>query len=181
MNNTIRIIGGLYRGRKISFPTSEHLRPTPDRVKETVFNWLMHDIKQARCLDAFAGSGSLGFEALSRGASNVVLVEADYPVFRSLKKNADSFNSSALHVIHDDAHHFLQTSSQIFDIIFLDPPFQKEYYPQVINLLQQNACLRTGGLLYIESPHSLVLDSTYWLLRKQKQSGQVVYALYEKG
>ncbi|WED42435.1 16S rRNA (guanine(966)-N(2))-methyltransferase RsmD [Legionella cardiaca] len=181
MKQTVRIIGGRYRGKKLSFPDIEGLRPTPDRVKETLFNWLMHDIRGAHCLDAFAGSGALGFEAYSRGAERVVLVESSLKVFLNLKQIASSFNSpAALTVIHSDAQEYLLKSSECFDIIFLDPPFAKNYLPECLHLLSHSNLLVPGGLVYLESPDKLPLDPAFWNEKKSKQAGQVTYGLYEK-
>src|ERR1700743_473472 len=106
MPNQVRIIGGRFKGKKLSFPSLPDLRPTGDRIKETLFNWLMAEIKEAACLDLFAGSGALGFEALSRGAKAVTMVEAAMIAFDSLKKNAAAFNTK-INLIHSDAFKFL--------------------------------------------------------------------------
>lgn len=180
MKQTIRIIGGTYRGKKIHFPSIEGLRPTPDRVKETLFNWLMYDIKGARCLDAFAGSGALGFEAFSRGAAKVVLIEQSYAACTHIKKVISQFNTSLLHLIQDDACRYLQHSQEQYDIIFLDPPFAHNYIPECVQLIIKNAVLIPGGLLYIESPKAVEMDREHWKLLKEKQSGQVVSSLFEK-
>ncbi|CDZ77857.1 Ribosomal RNA small subunit methyltransferase D [Legionella massiliensis] len=180
MKQTVRIIGGQYRGKKLHFPEIDGLRPTPDRVKETLFNWLMNDIRGARCLDAFAGSGALGFEAYSRGAEQVVFVEASAQAYSNLKHLASSFQSDKLIVIQDKAENYLQKALERFDIIFLDPPFAKNHLPQCINLLASSELLVNGGLLYIESEEKQQVDSSRWLERKSKQAGQVSYSLYEK-
>lgn len=180
MKQTVRIIGGQYRGKKLSFPDTEGLRPTPDRVKETLFNWLMHDIRGARCLDAFAGSGALGFEAYSRGAKRVVLVESSLQVYNNLKQIASSFNSTNISVIHAEAEEYFQHSAECFDIIFLDPPFAKNYLPRCMDLLAHSNLLVTNGLVYLESPDKLDVDPAYWQEKKSKRAGQVIYGLYEK-
>ncbi len=180
MKQTVRIIGGLYRGKKLHFPEIEGLRPTPDRVKETLFNWLMNDIRGARCLDAFAGSGALGFEAHSRGASRVVFIESSLKAFANLKQIAASFNASSLEVINAKAEDYFAKSSECFDLIFLDPPFSKNYLPQCLHLLAQSKLLAKGGLVYLESGEKLNLDPEQWLERKSKKAGQVIYALFEK-
>ncbi|KTD12986.1 16S rRNA (guanine(966)-N(2))-methyltransferase RsmD [Legionella jamestowniensis] len=180
MKQTVRIIGGKYRGKKLYFPESEGLRPTPDRVKETLFNWLMHDIQGARCLDAFAGSGALGFEAYSRGASRVVLVESSPNACANLKKIASSFNSPILSVVQCDAFAYFAKSTEHFDIIFLDPPFAKDYLSECLRILAHADLLVSGGLVYLESPDKISPDTTYWTEKKSKQAGQVIYGLYEK-
>ncbi len=180
MNQVIRIIGGTYRGKKISFPAIEGLRPTPDRVRETLFNWLMHDVREATCLDAFAGSGALGFEAFSRGAHAVTLVEQSPVAYANLKKQALSFQSARLNVIQADAATFLAETPLAFDVIFFDPPFANLSLFE--GPLKQGAAhaLRPGGFLYLESPHEIALDRTVWEPLKLKQAGRVFYSLYKK-
>ncbi|MFC3908993.1 16S rRNA (guanine(966)-N(2))-methyltransferase RsmD [Legionella dresdenensis] len=180
MKQTVRIIGGRYRGKKLSFPAIEGLRPTPDRIKETLFNWLMHDIHNLRCLDAFAGSGALGFEAFSRGAQHVTLIEASVPVFQNLKKQAQQFDSPALQVINSDALAFLRKTTVSFDLIFLDPPFADNLWGECLQLLENSACLAKGGLVYLESPQLIELNLEHWEALKSKQAGQVYYTLYRK-
>lgn len=180
MKQEIRIIGGLYRGKKLPFPEVEGLRPTPDRVRETLFNWLMQDIKEARCLDAFSGSGALGLEAFSRGASRVVFVEQSPIAYANLQKNINQFNSPKLKLVKTDARLYLQQSIEQFDIIFLDPPFSQEYIPQCLENIAQNSILARGGLVYSESSHVIELDEKHWKQIKLKKAGQVVYGLLEK-
>ena len=122
----IRIIGGLWRGRKLPVLNSEGLRPTTDRIKETLFNWLMFDVNERRCLDLFAGSGSLGFEALSRGASQVVMVEKDHQVAQQLSQNLARLPQAPATVVNTDAMRYLASSATPFDLVFLDPPFHQE-------------------------------------------------------
>ncbi|WP_028388898.1 16S rRNA (guanine(966)-N(2))-methyltransferase RsmD [Legionella fairfieldensis] len=180
MKQTVRIIGGQYRGKKLHFPALEGLRPTPDRVKETLFNWLMHDIRGARCLDAFAGSGSLGFEAFSRGAAKVVLVESSPKAYGNLQDITASFNTKALLVINSKAEDYLQKTKESFDIVFLDPPFSQNYLPHCLDLLAHSNALVTGGLVYIESAEKQSMDAKRWREKKSRQAGQVHYSLYEK-
>jgi 16S rRNA (guanine966-N2)-methyltransferase len=180
VKETVRIIAGLYRGKKLHFPAVEGLRPTPDRVKETLFNWLMPVIQGARCLDAFAGSGSLGFEAFSRGAQRVVLIEASIPVYKNLKKNAVSLSAENIAILNTKAEAYLQTTSESFDIIFLDPPFAEEHIPLCLSHLAQTKTLVKGGLLYLESPSKPELNPLLWKERRSKQAGRVFYTLYEK-
>ncbi len=180
MNQSIRIIGGQFRGKKLSFPAIEGLRPTPSSVRETLFNWLMHTIHEARCLDAFAGSGALGFEAFSRGASNVVLVEQAPIVYAHLKKIVTAFNSPKLTLINKDACAFMQQARAQFDIILLDPPFTQNHLPACITILENTPLLAPSGLLYIESPHEMALNPKLWEQVKLKKAGQVFYGLYKK-
>ncbi|MCP0914588.1 MULTISPECIES: 16S rRNA (guanine(966)-N(2))-methyltransferase RsmD [Legionella] len=180
MKQNVRIIGGKYRGKKLYFPEAPGLRPTPDRVRETLFNWLMHDIRGTRCLDAFAGSGALGFEAYSRGALKVTLIEQSPLVFANLCKNASAFNDPGISVVKADACTYLCESKEQFDIVFLDPPFARDYLPQCISLLAEKDILIANGLLYVESPVELELESKQWETVKLKRAGQVVYGLYRK-
>ncbi|WP_454782746.1 16S rRNA (guanine(966)-N(2))-methyltransferase RsmD [Legionella sp. WA2022007384] len=180
MKQIIRIIGGLYRGKKLHFPDVEGLRPTPDRVRETLFNWLMHDIREARCLDAFAGSGALGLEAFSRGAARVVFLEQSPKAYTNLQKIITGFNSPKLKLLQTDALQYLHHNQEEFDIIFLDPPFAQNFLPQCISSIARSNILKPGGLVYLESPTVIDLDETQWRQIKLKQAGQVVYALFEK-
>lgn len=180
MKQCVRIIGGLYRGKKLGFPDQEGLRPTPDRVRETLFNWLMFNIRGTRCLDAFAGSGALGFEALSRGAAEVVLVEASPIACRSLQDHARSLRAPGLQIVAGNALDYLQTNHKAFDVIFLDPPFASDLMNACLQRIEAGDSLVRGGLLYTESATTLSLDPQRWLERKRKQAGQVHYALYEK-
>ncbi len=180
MKQVIRIIGGLYRGKKLHFPDIEGLRPTPDRVRETLFNWLMNDIRDARCLDAFSGSGALGLEAFSRGASKVVFLEQSSEAHANLKKIIDQFKSPNLQVLKTDARTYLQQSPAQFDIIFLDPPFALNYIPQSLDDLAKNSILVKGGLVYVESASSIEVNEDEWQMIKLKQAGQVVYGLFQK-
>lgn len=179
MNQTLRIIGGLFRGKKISFPAVEGLRPTPDRVRETVFNWLMHAIRGTHCLDAFSGSGALGFEALSRGAEQVTLIEPS-EAYYALRQTASTFKTNKLDVLKTTAQTYLKNTKNAFDIIFLDPPFASDYLEECLLILATSNCLKKTGLVYVESPQPLSFDPTIWHVRNAKQAGQVFYALLEK-
>lgn len=180
MKQVIRIIGGLYRGKKLHFPDIEGLRPTPDRVRETLFNWLMNDIKGSYCLDAFAGSGALGLEAYSRGANQVVLIEQSHIAFSQLQKNISHFHSSNLVLKKTDTLLYLQQTKEQFDIIFLDPPFAKNFIPQCLEHILQYNVLKPGGLVYIESPNFIETNPLQWLEIKSKKAGQVFYSLLQK-
>lgn len=170
----------MYRGKKLHFPEIEGLRPTPDRVRETLFNWLMNDIKDARCLDAFAGSGALGFEAFSRGAARVVFIEQAPQAHTNLQKIVTQFNSPRLQLIKADTRLYLQRNSEQFDIIFLDPPFSQNYIPQCLNDIVLNNLLPSGGLVYLESSTVIEPDERHWQQIKIKQAGQVIYSLFER-
>lgn len=180
MNNQIRIIGGRYRGKKISFPDAKGLRPTPDRVRETLFNWLMHDICGARCLDAFAGSGALGLEALSRGAEQVIMIESHGKTYRYLKAIKENMALNELTLLQTDACAYVKQTSLVFDIIFLDPPFAHPEYFQVIDVIRERNLLQPEGFLYVESPQENLLNLEYWHCEHKKQAGEVHYALYRR-
>ncbi|MEI6894052.1 MAG: 16S rRNA (guanine(966)-N(2))-methyltransferase RsmD [Colwellia sp.] len=185
----IRIIAGKHRGRKLPVILAEGLRPTTDRVKETVFNWLMPYINQANCLDCFAGSGGLGFEALSRGAAQVTLVELNKAAAKQLLANKALLKADNLTVVNSDALAFLKEGSlapaltanaqQPFDLVFLDPPFRKNLVAQTAQLLNHRG-LAEQALIYVEMEvESKQLLPENWQLLKEKVAGQVVYQLYQ--
>lgn len=180
----VRIIAGLWRGRKLLVLNAEGLRPTGDRVKETLFNWLMPYIHHAECLDAFAGSGSLGFEALSRQAKKVTFLEIDKTVANQLKKNLQTLQCSAeqAQVINQNSLDFLkQVQNQPhFDVVFLDPPFHFGLAEQAIALLTENNWLRPNALIYVETEKDKSLATPEnWRLLKEKNTGMVNYRLYQ--
>lgn|SRR5574344_201669 len=178
----IRLISGQWKGRKLPVREVEGLRPTTDRVKETLFNWLAADIRGSRCLDLFAGSGSLGFEALSRYASHVMMVEMDKGAAQQLAKNLQTLQSQQARIIQQDALTLLAGPSEPFDIIFLDPPFRRELLTSVCQRLELGGWLSAEALIYIEreregEPPDLPLN---WVQLKDKQAGQVCYQLYQR-
>ena len=148
-SNSVRIIGGKWRSRIIRFPDAPGLRPTPDRVRETLFNWLGQDLSGRFCLDLFAGSGALGFEALSRGASGVTMLELNPAAFRALQENATRLGAGALSIERGDALEFLLRAPARFDVIFLDPPY-RQGLPQDI-WARLPACLAEDGVVYLEA------------------------------
>jgi 16S rRNA (guanine966-N2)-methyltransferase len=177
---SIRIIAGKHRGRKLPVLMAEGLRPTTDRVKETVFNWLMPYIHGANCLDCFAGAGSLGFEALSRGAAKVNLIELNKEAAKQLSANKQLLQSNDVVVCNTDALVFLKNQTpEKFDVVFIDPPFRKDLVSQTCKLLD-NGWLSEQALIYVEmeseSTQSLPAN---WQLLKEKIAGQVVYRLYQ--
>lgn len=179
---SFRIIGGDHRSRRLSFPDVEGLRPTTDRVRETVFNWLQHNIPGARVLDLFAGSGALGFEAASRGAAHVQFVELSPAAYRALSDNSKLLNLEA-EIAHDNALSFLKkqgASSSGFDIVFLDPPFRKDLLADVLSLLESSALLNPDALVYIETESELAAlpIPPSWQELKSKKAGQVSYRLF---
>jgi len=179
----VRIIGGVWRGRKLPVYDLEGLRPTTDRVKETVFNWLAHDIPSSSCLDLFSGSGSLGFEAASRHAKDVVMIELNKKVADQLKNNVETINAPNIHIINTNAFSFLdQLPSSRFDIVFIDPPFNKGLLDDVFSKLDSQSWLNDNALIYIESEKEWVPTNVpiHWSLHKEKHAGQVSFRIYQK-
>jgi len=180
VQESIYIIGGKYRKKKITFPNTPNLRPTTNRIRETVFNWLMHDIRGAACLDAYAGSGALGLEAISRGASYVTFIENDIIAHQGLKKTIATFTNEPIMLVRENIEEYLKKTPEEFDIIFIDPPFSQPFPKQCIDYLAHNKVLKTGGLIYIEYNSSLEINPGSWENIKNKRAGQVTYALYKK-
>jgi 16S rRNA (guanine(966)-N(2))-methyltransferase RsmD len=173
----IRITGGEWRSRLIQVADAPGLRPTPDRVRETLFNWLGQDLSGWHCLDLFAGSGILGFECASRGAESVVLVERDQSAFARLKQNAALFACDRLRLERADALEFAGRTGQTFDLILLDPPYRFGWLEKVAPLLP--ALARPGMWVYAEAEHRIATLGE-WRTLKQGQAGQVFYHLLEK-
>lgn len=179
----VRIIGGEWRGRKLSFPDLPQLRPSPDRVRETLFNWLQPVIPGARCLDLYAGSGALGMEALSRGAQSVTLVDLDSRVIRSLQQNLDTLiagdRPERARVVQQNVLEFLQGPARPVDVVFLDPPYGKGLVSECCALLETRGWLRDNARVYIEAEATLeVLDLPQtWEMLRSKTAGQVGYHL----
>jgi len=178
VQNEVRIIGGKWRGRKIAFPFTPHLRPTPDRVRETLFNWLAPTIVNARCLDLFAGSGALSFEALSRGAESVMALEKNGAIFNAIQNNIKTLNVEGLTLLKMDALSYLKQTPIPFDIIFLDPPYSSDLLSQCLLLLSVKDWLKKDGLIYFESNNKTPLELPPSLtLLKEKKAGSVYYFL----
>ena len=176
----LRIIGGQWRGRKLNFPALAELRPTPDRVRETLFNWLQSEIIDSHCLDLFAGSGALGLEALSRGAAAVVMVESNQQAVNALHDHFARLSVTNGQIVHSDALAYLRRTPQSpFDIVFLDPPFAQNLLPVCIELLEQQAWLSDHACIYIEAEKSLTTlpIPPHWRLHRSKIAGQVGYHL----
>jgi 16S rRNA (guanine966-N2)-methyltransferase len=173
--NRVRIIAGKWRSRIVRFPAAAQLRPTPDRVRETLFNWLGQRIDGLACLDLFAGSGALGFEALSRGAARVVMVERDREVAAALRESAQGLEASGLEIVETDALAYLERGGEAFDLAFVDPPFASDLARRAIERLP--ARMKPGARLYVESAAPLELEAPWRLLREDR-AGAVRYALY---
>ena len=179
--NSLRIIGGTWRSRRIQFVDNPEIRPTPDRVRETLFNWLADLIIDARCLDLFAGSGALGFEAASRGASQVVLVDKDKPSAQMLDQQKKLLAAHQLEIVHQDALAYLQQASQQFDLVFLDPPFNSGLLENSLQFLIERQLVRVRGLIYAElsaqAKSTEILQGLHCI--REKVAGQVKYVLLE--
>ena len=182
MKNKLRIIAGEWRSRQILFENSEGLRPTPARVRETVFNWLHNDLIACNCLDLYAGSGALGFEAASRGAKSVVMVENNTQACRMIKENAVKLSASQIRIIQSDVFKFLAGDAKPFNLVFLDPPFSQNKAQQTCHWLEDKGWLAIGAKIYVEVESKLVLDKTpnNWELLRSKQAGDVGYHLFER-
>ncbi|MBA5764460.1 16S rRNA (guanine(966)-N(2))-methyltransferase RsmD [Vibrio sp. 404] len=178
----IRIISGLWRGRKLPVHDAEGLRPTTDRVKETVFNWLAQDVPQAKCLDLFAGSGGLGFEAASRQAEMVTLIELNPAAFKQLEQNITSLKASNITAKNTDALAFLSQPGTPQHVVFIDPPFRKGLLNETVALLEQNGWLAEDAMIYIETEKELTIEGLpeHWHLYREKNAGQVSFRLYHR-
>ncbi len=160
----------------IEFPDAEGLRPTPDRVRETLFNWLGQTLDGKRCLDLFAGSGALGFEAASRGALEVVMVERDREIYRNLQESLKKLGFENVALRSEDGLEFAKQQNRTFDVIFLDPPFQSDYLPKLLPMLVDK--LAADGMIYVESGAPFEPDSA-WKTIKQARAGAVLYQLVQ--
>jgi 16S rRNA (guanine966-N2)-methyltransferase len=178
--NRVRIIGGEHRGRKLEFPDVPGLRPTGDRIRETLFNWLAPSLPGAACLDLFAGSGALGLEAASRGAGQVLMLDRSQQVVAQLRANIALLGLERARVEQADAISWLQGRAQRFDIIFLDPPFADSLLHQACSMVQEQGWLNPGGLIYLEADATSGLPRlpANWRQLKEKAAGQVHYFLY---
>lgn len=177
-----RIIAGKWRGRKIKFNDAEGLRPTTDRIRETVFNWLQPYIQKSVCLDVFAGSGVLGFEALSRGADRVEFLENNIETVKYLKQNIRLLDAVGVNVFHVDALNWLRCvpKSQCYNLVFLDPPFHSDLLSKSSVILNNSGCLAEDAIIYVE--HAADVEMVWpenWACRKEKRAGQVVYKIFE--
>ncbi|MBI4206826.1 MAG: 16S rRNA (guanine(966)-N(2))-methyltransferase RsmD [Betaproteobacteria bacterium] len=175
--NRVRIIGGAWRSRLIRFGLQRDLRPTPDRVRETLFNWLGQDLTGTVCLDLFAGSGALGFEAASRGAKRVVMVERDPATFSALQASRALLGAAVVELIRGDALEFLRGDSGRYDVVFLDPPFRAVDWPRLLALLPSH--MNPGALIYCESAVQLEPPAG-WEIWKQGRAGQVRFQLLKR-
>jgi 16S rRNA (guanine966-N2)-methyltransferase len=176
--NRLRIVGGRWRGMRIDFPALDAIRPSPDRVRETLFNWLQTRVLGTRCLDLFAGSGALGIEALSRGAAEVTFVDREPQIGRHLTQTLQRLGATGATVQAEDAARFLARLPQPFDLVFLDPPFASNLLQQAFTKLPQG-WLADDALVYVECPSDTPLPPLPrgWSVHRSKQAGQVGYHL----
>ena len=182
-SNQLRLIGGEWKGRKLRFPDAPNLRPTPDRVRETVFNWLAPMIHGARCLDLFAGSGALGLEALSRGAAFATFVDSHKKVTSVLKENLNLLDiNDKAEVLQMDGVEFLNSEAQKYDLVFLDPPYHLDFMQKVVPLLEDNNWLSDNAMLYLEIEKRQLLPELpeNWKQLKEKTAGEVNYFLFQR-
>jgi 16S rRNA (guanine966-N2)-methyltransferase len=177
----VRIIAGRWRGRRLPVPPQPGLRPTSDRVRETLFNWLQPVIEGARCLDPFAGSGAIGFEGASRGASRVVMIDRSPAVARLLRDNARVLRADRVRVVQADALRWLSGAGSAFDIVFLDPPFASGLAWTCCGLLDRNGWLAPGARIYLETPATEEWPALAagWRIRREKTAGRVRFGLVE--
>ena len=175
--NRVRIIGGQYRRRLLDFPGSAGLRPTPDRVRETLFNWLGQDLPGWHCLDLFAGSGALGFEAASRGAERVVMIERDRAALEALEKNRAVLGASQVSILRADALAWLANDRESFDLIFVDPPFDSGLAEGVLADLAVH--LKPGGQAYVEQGAEVQAPPGF-IIHRSGRAGRSHFALLIK-
>ncbi len=175
--NRLRIVGGLWRSRVLNFPDADGLRPTPDRVRETLFNWLGQRLNGMSCVDLFAGSGALGFEAMSRGAARVVLVERDRKVCDQLRRSAQELGAAGIDVVHADAMQWLARPGERYDVAFVDPPYASGLAADVLAVL--GARLNAGARVYVEAAAIPPPPSPAWTRLREGSAGVVKFALFE--
>jgi len=181
-SNSLRIIGGVWRSRRLQFIDSAKIRPTPDRVRETLFNWLAGHINEAYCLDLFAGSGALGFEAISRGAKQATLIENDAKIVAKLRQQKEQFLAENIEILQLTAMSFLQNNQQQYDVIFLDPPFASSLLEQALTTIIEKQFLSENGFLYLETPSKKTPLGILKTLNceREKEAGEVRFALYSQ-
>ena len=190
-SGSVRIIAGKWRGSKLEFSDADGLRPTSDRIRETLFNWLANDIADASCLDLFAGSGVLSFEALSRGAEKVCALENNRVTCQKIGENKARLSAEGLSLLNKDTMSWLDAminqgggeTGECFDIVFIDPPFSADFSGSLPDLLEASAVCGPGAKIYLEQARNenrwQVPNS--WQLLRDKEAGQVRYSLYQRG
>ena len=181
MQGKLRIIGGKWRRREIRFDSRSDVRPTTDSARETLFNWLQIRIEGTRCLDLFAGSGALGFEALSRGAAHVVFVDSDRRCIQQLERTAADLEAKSFDIKYMDAAKYIEQTDQQFDIVFIDPPFRRGLATRTVGLLASAQRLTPDALIYVETENSANLDVKFdgWIEYRRLNAGSRVHQLLE--
>ena len=181
VTGTLRVIGGRWRGRKLTVLDSEGLRPTPSRVRETLFNWLQFSLSGAHCLGLFAGTGALGLEAASRGVEKVTLVEFNTGIAEQLSKNCQQLGADNYQLVNKDAVSFLSGDQDQYDIVFIDPPYELGIWSEIAEQLVSQDCLSLNALIYVEYPITAIKPSlpSKWQLIKEKKAGGVNYCLFK--
>lgn len=178
-NGKVYIISGKFKGRKISFNNTLYLRPTTNRIRETLFNWLSIYIKNARCLDCFSGSGALGIEAISRHAAFATLLEIEKTTVSKLKKTIKELNICNLEIVHTNTLYWLKNNGHPYDIVFIDPPYNQGLIEKTITLLDKNKWLKKNSLVYIEKEKKKSIKiPKNWTIYKKKNTSQIEYYLY---
>ncbi len=181
-SNSVSIIAGHWRGTKLQVANVSGLRPTSARIRETLFNWLQNDIRRAHCLDLFAGSGALGFEAASRGAASVTLVDEHPKLYQQMQETVDRLKAGQVSIIQQDAMRFLQNNTTEYDLVFLDPPFQAEILKPCCHALEQQGSLSENAKIYVETDKHAALDDLpdNWQQLRSKTAGEVAYHLFQR-
>lgn len=179
--NSVRIIAGKWRGQKIDFVDAEGLRPTPGRVRETLFNWLQPVVAGSVCIDCFAGSGALGFEAASRGAKKVTLIDPNPVAVRQLKQNKEKLEAENIEIITSSAVDYFQEDKHEADLVLLDPPFASGLLQATLKIITDKNILKTSGFIYLEYPENNQPELPLgWKWYRQKKTGEVGYGLLER-
>jgi 16S rRNA (guanine966-N2)-methyltransferase len=177
----VRIIGGTLRNSRLDVPDLPGLRPTADRVRETLFNWLQPVVGGARCLDLYAGTGALGIEALSRGAAAVTFVEREPRLVAALKANLARLKTVGAEVVGDEASRWLRGPARPFDVVLLDPPFALDAWADVARQLEDGGWIAAHGWIYVEAPRGAVFNLPgSWTSHRQGHAGEVSYTLYRR-
>ncbi len=177
MQGKVRLIAGKWRSRKLDVMSISGLRPTPDRARETLFNWLSPYIEGADCLDLFAGTGALGFEAMSRGAASVVMVERNKQAVNNLKLQADKLGAVGLEIFCSDSINWLGGCRKTFDIVFIDPPYQDRLLHRSLEKLVAGGCLKDMALIYVESDKEIDIENEHLEMIKSGNVGKVMFQL----
>jgi 16S rRNA (guanine966-N2)-methyltransferase len=182
VENKLKIIAGEWRSRQLRFEDSPSLRPTSARTRETLFNWLQQDVVGSHCLDLFSGTGALGFEAASRGANSVIMIEDNASACRLIKENINKLSAQQVKLNNTDVFKFLADDASQFDLVFLDPPFAKGFAQQCCHWLEDKGWLTTQAKIYVEVEKQLVLKDmpANWQCLKNKNAGQVAYYLFQR-